>query len=550
MSILHSISAEPQEAQPVLNIASAKSKGSEEAEEAFVESYLKNFSSLKTAIGCTSIIKRVLSNDSFAKSMFLSVPKMKVTEPPLTFMEREQARLTLVRLVQREGLAHLREILVTNPAKMPREFKRIRPFLDTQTDLIMATPRTGEHPLILLPRYSHFVNLLIQDTHNTLYHAGTPRVMTEIQQTYWVLKLRSTCMKVLRACTRCERYQSRPYQSSEGAMAPFRSQYAPPFAHTGLDYAEAIQLTPGKRVYLLLFTCAVSRAVHIEICTDMKSDTLFSALTRFMGRRGPPSNYYSDNAKSFIKLSTMVDARWTFIPARSPWWGGWWERMVGTVKSALRKTLHLSALTLDELATVLADLEGVINRRPITYVSDNPDSISPLTPAHFLHVPILVGEPWGALTDTELTARWRHWRSRAEALLGRWRNHYLSELRSWRSPPNSGNTRVPTEGDIVLIKEGPKRSLWPLGKITKVLSEHLAQVKVRGHDTLRPVKLLYPLESRPPWSPLPYLLAPVHEEAPVPPVHVEEVPEQDEQIPATRVTRRGRIVKRPARFLD
>ena len=64
--ILHSISAQPQEAQPVLNIPSAKSKGSEEAEEAFVESYLKNFSSLKTAKGVTSIVQRVLSNVSFA----------------------------------------------------------------------------------------------------------------------------------------------------------------------------------------------------------------------------------------------------------------------------------------------------------------------------------------------------------------------------------------------------------------------------------------------------------------------------------------------------
>ena len=164
--------------------------------------------------------------------------------------------------------------------------------------------------------------------------------------------------------------------------------------------------------------------------------------------------------------------------------------MVGTVKAALRKTLHLSSLTMDELGTILVDLEGVINRRPITFVSDNPDSISPLTPAHFLHVPVLVGEPWLALTDTELASRWRHWRSRAEALLNRWRNHYLSELRAWRRPPISANIRVPHEGDIVLIKEGPKRALWPLGKITKVLSERLAQVQLKGKMTLRPVKLL------------------------------------------------------------
>ena len=308
-----------------------------------VEVFLLMFSRLSIAVGAAAIFRRAMFNSNFLKSFLLSVPKMKVLDDPLTFQERESARLSLIRWVQRECLAELREALEKHPTDLPSKYSRVRPYIDATTNIIMAMPRTGEPPLILIPKVSHFSRILVMDIHSKLFHAGTPRVMAEIQRTYWIPQLRSICRRVLGACVNCSRYQCRPYPSPEGALAPFRAEYAPPFAHTGLDFAEYIQITPSKKLYILLFTCAISRALHIEVCPDMKAESVFAAITRFMGRRGPPIAFYSDNAKSFIKLSSMVNVRWTFIPARSPWWGGWWERLVGTVKSALRKTLHLSA---------------------------------------------------------------------------------------------------------------------------------------------------------------------------------------------------------------
>ncbi|GFU32443.1 integrase catalytic domain-containing protein, partial [Trichonephila clavipes] len=75
---------------------------------------------------------------------------------------------------------------------------------------------------------------------------------------------------------------------------------------------------------------------------------------------------------------------WKFIPPTAAWWGGWWERLVRTVKELLKRTLGRSVLTYDELYTVLCDCESIINCRPLTYVSENPEELIPLTPSMFL----------------------------------------------------------------------------------------------------------------------------------------------------------------------
>ena len=178
---------------------------------------------------------------------------------------------------------------------------------------------------------------------------------------------------MLTTCVTCRRYHGRPYQVNEGLLAPFRSQPSEPFAHTGLDFAGPIYVLEKKKVYVLLFTCAVIRAVHLEVCSDMSTESVASAYIRFVSRRGIPNTLYSDNALAFRKLSRSIDVPWKFIPEKSPWWGGWWERLIGVVKSALKKSLHLSALTFEELQTLLNFVEGVVNRLPLNYVSDQPD---------------------------------------------------------------------------------------------------------------------------------------------------------------------------------
>jgi len=68
------------------------------------------------------------------------------------------------------------------------------------------------------------------------------------------------------------------------------------------------------------------------------------------------------------------------------WWGGFWERVVQTVKRTLKKVIGRSCLSSEELGTLLIEVEGVVNARPLTYVYDDLDSVNfVLTPSHLIN---------------------------------------------------------------------------------------------------------------------------------------------------------------------
>ncbi|GFU34865.1 integrase catalytic domain-containing protein [Trichonephila clavipes] len=125
-------------------------------------------------------------------------------------------------------------------------------------------------------------------------------------------------------------------------------------------------------------------------------------------RRDRPSIIYSDNGTNFKgayrlyqkenleKLKNVEELNpisWKFIPPRAPWWGGFWERLIGLVKRTLRKTLGKTSLNHEEMYTVLCDCESLINYRPLTYVTDDVEDLEPLTPAMFLNDIREIGVP-------------------------------------------------------------------------------------------------------------------------------------------------------------
>ncbi|XP_045161003.1 uncharacterized protein LOC123525910 [Mercenaria mercenaria] len=136
----------------------------------------------------------------------------------------------------------------------------------------------------------------------------------------------------------------------------------------------------------------------------MSSEEFLLALRRFISQRCVPSEVTSDNTLQFKTASATIDLlwsrmlkneevlsymsekriKWHFIVERAPWFGGYYERLVGLVKRSLRKTLGRKLLTLIQMTTVLKEIEAVINTRPLVYVGDDIDSNITLTPNHFL----------------------------------------------------------------------------------------------------------------------------------------------------------------------
>ncbi|XP_053392151.1 uncharacterized protein LOC128554862 [Mercenaria mercenaria] len=163
-------------------------------------------------------------------------------------------------------------------------------------------------------------------------------------------------------------------------MPPFqkgRVTEAVAFERTYLGYLGPLYIkTSGeyRKVWVCLFTCLVTRAVHLETVQDMSTEEFLLALRRFIAQRGSPMEINSDNAKQFKLASIKSDdvqtyisnhgIKWNFIVERAPWYGGYWERIVGLVKRSLRKSLGRRSLTDIQLLTVIKEIESVINSRP------------------------------------------------------------------------------------------------------------------------------------------------------------------------------------------
>ena len=140
---------------------------------------------------------------------------------------------------------------------------------------------------------------------------------------------------------------------------------------------------------MLLLTCSSSRGIHLELTTDMSIEGFLRGFKRFIARRGIPAIVINDNFKTFrsreVKQYMLRQGvKQQFILPASPWWGGFYERLVRTVKSCLKKTLGRAYTTFEELQTILCDVEIAINNRPLAYLSED-DLDEPLTPFHLIY---------------------------------------------------------------------------------------------------------------------------------------------------------------------
>ena len=415
------------------------------------------------------------------------------------FLTHDEKETAFNRAIQQAQDQFVPEVLsVRGSAPVPREspLLRLKPSWDPQRNLLVTTPRTNESPKIFLPQSARLTYLVILDIHVRSSHVGVDHTLAKFQAKYWTCRARLLVKRVVRDCRRCRRFRPRTYAYMEGQLPDFRAQFSPPFQNVGIDHAGPLHLRDGSKAYVLLFTCACVRAIHLELVNSLSTEDTALAFRRFQARRGIPLQVFSDNAACFKRLAPLVPAKWTFIPERSPTWGGWWERMIQCVKRSLRKVVGKTSLDWSSLFTVLLEIEGHINGRPLTYVSDEVDSVSPLTPAHFLSVPQPLGAPWISSGSVELNRSWRHMCKIASDLKNRWKSEYLPLLRQWRSGTSRGCT--PAVGDVVLVSDGP-RGGWPLGRIVALhpgrdCAVRVVSVKIRGKVTRRLVRMLFPLE--------------------------------------------------------
>lgn len=221
-----------------------------------------------------------------------------------------------------------------------------------------------------------------------------------------------------------------------------------------------------EKAWICIFTCAVYRAVHFKLVTSLPSDVFLQAFRRFIARRGRPRTVYSDNGTNCVgvknsleqqdwqeinEYSSINNIHWKLNPPAPPWWGGWWERIVRILKELLRRVLGGACLSYQEMTTVLCDCESIVNSRPLTYVFDGVEELSPLTLKHFLQDIRESGVlDLDKLNEISLNRRNQYLQNLKNELRERFKMEYLGQLIQ-RNNIKSKDDRQ-NIGDIVLVE--------------------------------------------------------------------------------------------------
>ncbi|KAL0841422.1 hypothetical protein ABMA28_015106 [Loxostege sticticalis] len=363
---------------------------------------------------------------------------------------------------------------------------------------------------ILLPGKHPIIERLVYHMHKEFLHAGAQTLLSKLREEIWVIGGRMLAKRVVKSCMICKRFATKRFAAPVPPLPADRVHCGAPFQVCGVDFAGPLLLRSGEKCWIALFTCAVYRAVHLELCLSLSTEEFLLALRRFIARRGNVEIMYSDNGTNFrgaynvfnglnwSEIETKANKLlWRFSPPSAPWWGGFWERMVRTVKEILRRVLGRAALNFNELVTVLCEVESIINSRPLT-ATDSMD-LKVLTPASFL---LYCRHDDSRQIDIEtidgriLTSRWRYLTKLCADLKSRFKSEYLGLMAQKQCP---GRTITAKVGDLVLVEAEKKRVEWPLGIVEEIFTgsdgvSRVARVRSLNGVHIRAMRNLYPLE--------------------------------------------------------
>uniref|UniRef100_A0A2H1VMV3 SFRICE_041469 n=1 Tax=Spodoptera frugiperda TaxID=7108 RepID=A0A2H1VMV3_SPOFR len=363
------------------------------------------------------------------------------------------------------------------------------------------SPET-KYPVILDGR-SHVAQLIVRHHHVKAAHGNQEVVVNNVKQHYWIIRLRPTIKHVTSKCMFCRIKKTLPQPPRMGNLPEARmAHFQRPFTFCGVDLFGPMEVTVQYRRrekrYGVLFTCMTIRAIHIEVVSTLTTDAFIMALRRMAARRGWPQHMFSDNgtnlrgATNEIKKSisdldeetlkgeaVKYGTTWTFSPPASPHWGGAWERLIRCVKNSLKVVLKERAPRDEVLNTLLAEVEHMVNSRPLTHVSVEPHSDESLTPNHFLlgassNLPTI-----GAYDDSDayLRKQWRISQRLADLFWKRWVREVLPDMRprtKWHL-----EQRPLQVGDLVLIVDPDSpRNVWPRGRVQAVMAGRDGRIRV------------------------------------------------------------------------
>ena len=358
---------------------------------------------------------------------------------------------------------------------------------------------------IILPAKHHVTTLIVRKYHEDVKHQGRHFTEGRIRSAgYWVVGCKRLVSSILHKCVTCRKLR-KEFQCQKMSNLPVDriEPEQPPFSSVGVDMFGPWEVLTRKtrggaansKRWAALFTCLVTRAVHIEVVEEMSASSFINALLRFQAIRGPVRIFRSDRGTNFVGTVNEMNINvievengpiknflqkhgisWIFNSPHSSHMGGVWERMIGVTRRILDAMLleyGSRSLTHEVLTTFLAEASYIINSRPLVETSTDPNNpfiLSPLTlltqKSNVLQSNIIDFET----VDKKdlLRKQWKRVQNLAAIFWKRWKVEYLNTLqnrRKWTSVEKNVSL-----GDVVLVRDKElSRNSWPLGIVTKVM---------------------------------------------------------------------------------
>ncbi|XP_047543294.1 uncharacterized protein LOC125075630 [Vanessa atalanta] len=354
---------------------------------------------------------------------------------------------------------------------------------------------------LIIPHEGHLTNLLIDKAHRNTFHGGTRLTLSRLKQHYWVLGGNRAVKKYIRKCVTCRKHNPDKQYQLMGDLPAARTNPTRPFYNCGVDFTGYVDVKYNKgrgvkttKGYIAVFVCMLTKAVHLELVSDLSSSAFISALRRMAARRAGRIIQ-----KEFFNLQQLLDQQiyhqitdieieFHFNAPSWPSAGGLWEAAVKSLKHHLRRVLGEQKLTYEEYSTLLAQIEACLNTRPLCAITEDPEDINFLTPSHFLSSGLtlsIIG------TERDERTRWQLTQKIFNDLWKRWQNEYLCQLSArskWQQLQQ--NQQI---GDLVIIHDtNLPPGKWLLGRVVdlhpgKDGHVRVVTVKTKNGNIQRPV---------------------------------------------------------------
>lgn len=385
-------------------------------------------------------------------------------------------------------------------------------------------PEDSLHPIVLAPDHPS-TQLLVKDYDERVLHAGPERVFAEIRRSYWILRGRQAVRKHQRHCLGCRIWRNKPTIPKMADLPAARLRLnKPPFWSTGVDCFGPYMVKIGRRQekrWGIVFKCLTSRCIHLDLIPSMDTDSFLLALRCFIARRGKPYEILCDRGTNFRgaekelqqafealepSLKEQLDKQcilFKFNPPLAPHFGGAWEREIKSVKTSLQTVLKDQVLPEEVLKTVLIEVEGILNSKPLGYASSDLADPDPITPNLLLMGRRDASLPQAVYGSSDLLGRrrWRHSQLLADHFWAQFTRKYLPGLQ----PRQKWRTATPdlAVGAVVMVLDPQlPRALWPVGRIVRIIPSddgkvRAAEVDIKGNLYTRPVAKLIELPEMP-----------------------------------------------------